>query len=257
MVLGTPAYMSPEQCRGDRDLGPASDVYALGLVMYEMLAGRGPFQDAGVGELLLKQVHERPEPPHRWNAYLPRSLERVVMRALEKDPADRYADTRELTAALEACSPDALSMGDADGVRALEDERPRRRSEGNTTLSGSVVELPTPRPVRQRRSSRVLIGLVALLMTAWASAWLDHAGVVPAPLHAATDMLASLWPAHTGERRRAARPPAPIVAAPPIAAVVVPPPAPVVVPPVPPAPKRRARVAARTPVPAGKLEQKR
>jgi len=100
-VIGTPAYMSPEQARGERAAITArSDVYALGAVLYEMTAGCPPFS-ADDPRALLREVIEKPlAPPSLRRAGLPRDLETVVMRAMAKDPADRYRTAEAMAADL-------------------------------------------------------------------------------------------------------------------------------------------------------------
>jgi WD40 repeat protein len=96
-VIGTPAYMAPEQVAGLQDVvGPAADIYALGAMLYELLAGRPPFQaTTALGTLMLAGEGE-PMPPSRWRPGLPRDLETLCMKCLEKLPGKRYASADAL-----------------------------------------------------------------------------------------------------------------------------------------------------------------
>jgi serine/threonine-protein kinase len=96
-VLGTPAYMAPEQAEGRLDqLGPATDVYGLGAILYEILTGRPPFTGAETTEVLRLVIHEPPVRPRHHVAGTPAALEAVCLRALAKKPADRYSSASEL-----------------------------------------------------------------------------------------------------------------------------------------------------------------
>lgn len=89
MVIGTPDYMSPEQAQG-RALDHRSDIYSTGVVLYELFCGRLPFRADSVIALVMKQVQENPEPPRKVNPALPVEVEKIILRAMEKDPAKRY-----------------------------------------------------------------------------------------------------------------------------------------------------------------------
>jgi serine/threonine-protein kinase len=103
-AIGTPAYMSPEQCAGERNLDGRSDLYSLGAVACYMLTGQPPFDGPSTPVIMMKQVTERPAPISRYRHDVPRDLERIVMKLLEKDPADRFDDGSQLIAALEGAA---------------------------------------------------------------------------------------------------------------------------------------------------------
>jgi WD40 repeat protein/tRNA A-37 threonylcarbamoyl transferase component Bud32 len=96
-ILGTPAYMAPEQASGRvKEIGPATDVYALGTMLYEMLAGRPPFQASSGLDLVLMVTRDEPMLPSRVRRHVPRDLETICLKCLEKQPAKRYASAEEL-----------------------------------------------------------------------------------------------------------------------------------------------------------------
>ena len=100
-AIGTPSYMSPEQCAGERELDGRSDLYSLGAVAYYMLAGQPPFDGPSTPVIMMKQVTEKPSPVSRYRHDVPRDLETIVMKLLEKDPNDRFTDGSDLIAALD------------------------------------------------------------------------------------------------------------------------------------------------------------
>ena len=99
-ILGTVTYLSPEQAKGEEPTA-ASDLYSLGVVMYELVVGRPPFQGETQIATAMKHIHEEPQPLRSLRADIPRSFEAVVMKALAKDPGRRYPDAAEMRRALE------------------------------------------------------------------------------------------------------------------------------------------------------------
>ncbi len=115
-LLGTPLYMAPEQAEGSV-LNVRTDVYALGCVFYEMLTGRPPFKAPSTIGLLLKHTTEMPVPPSERRPGLPRALDEAVLRALAKEPMDRYSSAAELARAL----PNAEEVAEAATTTLVRD----------------------------------------------------------------------------------------------------------------------------------------
>jgi WD40 repeat protein len=88
-ILGTPAYMAPEQA-SSKTVGPAADIYALGVLLYECLTGKVPFLGATMGDTILQVLSEEPVPPRRLQPRLPNDLDTICLKCLEKDPSRRY-----------------------------------------------------------------------------------------------------------------------------------------------------------------------
>ena len=100
IVMGTPAYMSPEQCEGKGNIDKRTDVYALGVVLYQMITGRVPFEGSGYGEVLVQHLTQAPAPPSTIRGVIPPHVEAVCMKALEKSPDARYQCMEDFMAAL-------------------------------------------------------------------------------------------------------------------------------------------------------------
>ncbi len=90
MMLGTPFYISPEQARGERDLSPATDVYAFAVILYELLTGQAPFGGDTAYAIVHEHIYTPPTPPSQINAELTSALDAVLLKALAKEPSQRY-----------------------------------------------------------------------------------------------------------------------------------------------------------------------
>jgi hypothetical protein len=167
-VIGTAKYLSPEQVEG-RTPDARSDVYALGIVLYEMLCGRPPFAAETELATALQHIRGEPTPPRQVAAGIPKPLEAVVLRALAKDPADRYQSAAELRAAL-----GAVDLGDDDAVPLI--------TRDPTPPSGIV---PLPRRAARSWAPLVALGAVAIAAVVLAASLLGSGGNGDPPQNAA------------------------------------------------------------------------
>ncbi|HSB10793.1 MAG TPA: protein kinase [Blastocatellia bacterium] len=138
IVLGTVSYMSPEQALG-RDIDTRTDIFSFGIVLYEMLTGRLPFEGAGPTEIIDSIIHKEPIAIARYNYDVPAELERIVRKCLEKDRERRYQSVRDVSSDL----------------RNLKRDR-------DTTATTSSVPEPGTQPVRRTRSRRSIDSLAIL-----------------------------------------------------------------------------------------------
>ncbi|HEY1540617.1 MAG TPA: Stk1 family PASTA domain-containing Ser/Thr kinase [Solirubrobacteraceae bacterium] len=162
-IMGTAQYLSPEQAQGHA-VNARSDLYSIGIILYELLTGRVPFDAESAVTVALKQVSETPIAPRRLNPAVTPELEAIVLRALEKDPADRFADADEFIAALEAAAsriPTASVIAAAEAAAAslpvmVGPPLPRppvQSAAGPPTLTGTSRMLPVdPHQIQQPAS---------------------------------------------------------------------------------------------------------
>ncbi len=141
LVWGTVHYMSPEQAKGEPAL-PASDVYSIGAVLYEMLAGRVPFRGESTVAVAMKHIQERPTPLSQLNPLVPPEIEAIVSRALAKSPRSRYQDASEMAHALRSY---------------------RSSAEQRTAVQEIVASHTKPAP-RPRQRARVGIDFLAVIL---------------------------------------------------------------------------------------------
>ncbi|HEX6391206.1 MAG TPA: Stk1 family PASTA domain-containing Ser/Thr kinase [Solirubrobacteraceae bacterium] len=117
-IMGTAQYLSPEQAQG-LPVSAASDLYSVGIILYELLTGRVPFEGESAVTIALKQVNEQPVPPSQLNPAVGQALDNVVLRALEKEPPRRFADADEFIDALEAAERAQPLSAVATGATAV------------------------------------------------------------------------------------------------------------------------------------------
>jgi tetratricopeptide (TPR) repeat protein len=142
MVMGTPNYMSPEQVRGER-ADARSDVFALGAVFYELLAGRKAFQADSMHTILFKVLEEQPEPVERLVPDLPPRFVRLIERALDKDPRQRFQHAGEMRESLRLVR-EALAAGDADAAAARTDDTSATMTESTAPTMIDLGAAPGP-----------------------------------------------------------------------------------------------------------------
>ncbi|MCA0374786.1 MAG: serine/threonine protein kinase [Gemmatimonadetes bacterium] len=126
IAVGTPAFMSPEQAMGDREVDGRSDLYALGIVGYLLLAGRLPFEAASTPAMLMKHVSETPPPLRSMRADIPRALTDIIEQCLAKRPQDRFPNALALRDALRRVQRDG-SLGVVDARPAFAPQAPQSR----------------------------------------------------------------------------------------------------------------------------------
>ncbi|HEV7377654.1 MAG TPA: protein kinase [Pyrinomonadaceae bacterium] len=169
-MIGTPRYMSPEQCDGAK-LTPASDVYSLGIILYEMLTGTTPFNGTSPIAIAIKHSQTPPRSPREFVATIPLALEEVVLHALEKRPEDRPADANAFRSELYAVA-ERLGLEHAASISAPTIET--LRSAGMETPSGRLV-IDIER-LRESRAASLAAQASAVEPPAVEAGWQQNAG---------------------------------------------------------------------------------
>jgi serine/threonine protein kinase len=196
-VMGTPAYMSPEQAGGEPVIDARSDIYSLGVTMFQMATGKLPFADAGpsFGKLLAAHLQQPPPLPRSINPDLPEELEAIILKTLEKDPARRFQSMAELHDAIARCM-DALGVstelprvGETDnapgtGPSAYRSGAVPTPARGATVARTERVAPVAPAPQGRRAGVAIGVGLGVFAVAAALVVWRVRqpaSGDVPAP----------------------------------------------------------------------------
>src|SRR6267142_1995161 len=173
LVIGTPHYMSPEQALGDPNLGPQSDLYSLGCVLFQMVTGSPPFDGESSQQVVGKHIADPPPAASDVNPKVPREMSDVILRCLEKQPADRFQSAGEVIAALESDQKPSTVRSRATAAQAAtqllvsgttEKRRTAGRSDGRTVKPS---DSPT---VRRRRVGWVILAIALPLLALGAGA---------------------------------------------------------------------------------------
>jgi serine/threonine-protein kinase len=138
VAIGTAAYMAPEQAAGG-ELGPRADLYSVGVILYEMLTGRLPFPGENPVQVMYRHVNEMPPPPRSLNRAIPLTLEAFVLRALSKDPVDRYPSARSMRDALLDPAGEAATRRASRPVPAA--------LKADPSLAAAAAEVTVARPI--------------------------------------------------------------------------------------------------------------
>ena len=157
MVMGTPPYMSPEQCRGAGEVDHRSDIYSLGCVLFHLLTGRPPFDREGFGELYAAHLTEAPPRPSQLVPELPPEVDAVVLRCLAKAPDARFASMSELADALAWAGHGAVGAPALAGHASPQAPTQLAYATGSTPAPGYV----TPAPLSSRPPGPTTLGASA------------------------------------------------------------------------------------------------
>lgn len=191
-ILGTATYISPEQAQGAA-VDKGSDVYSLGIVLYETLTGRVPFEGDSPVAVAFKQVHEQPPKPRSINPAIPESLETVVLKAMAKDPGERYSSAEEMKGDLTRCAKGlpvhAVVPPAEEKTLIMPTPVPPRPSNSVAPTTPAEQRIKTKRRARRKRRigwallivSPLIILLVVLILLATTNIFSVGPKTVPVP----------------------------------------------------------------------------
>jgi serine/threonine protein kinase len=198
LVMGSPRYMSPEQMRSTRTIDARADIWALGVILHELITGASPFDGTTMPDLLAAILEDPPVLLRQVRPEAPQGLEAIVARCLEKDPAARYSDVAELTQAL---APFGSASSRVSAERVSRVIRPR--SPTDTSTSAPIVRSAIPR-ISESQPRPAIVGNVTVGATedewrgagAAARSKIRTAALAAGGLFFATTLLAAIFGAH-------------------------------------------------------------
>ena len=177
-VMGTPAYMSPEQCRGTKEVDARTDIYALGVILFEMVCGRTPFVSEGFGEMVHLHISATPPAPRAIEPSVPAELEQLILRCLVKEPSERLQTMTELQEALTG-RPTPASRPTAP-TRAPAPAAPQPPSAPTTFTQAAQAVEPRTNVVRRGGARRLAPVLVVGALAAAGALWMARGRSTPA-----------------------------------------------------------------------------
>jgi serine/threonine protein kinase len=178
-LVGTPAYMAPEQAAG-KSVDYRADIYALGLMLYEMFAGEQPFRADNAVALALKHMQEPPRPPREIEPSLPEPMERAILKCLEKNPERRFQQVAELEAALRSQLPASVADGTVNRF-------PSNASSAAGAASIAAAAISGAKPAQKASWAAALAAALAAGVITLGAGWFWHNHAKPGPATASVE----------------------------------------------------------------------
>ncbi len=169
MTMGTPEYMSPEQCHGD-EVTLQSDIYSMGVILYEMTCGRLPFNGSRPVEIALKHVQEQPPDPKQFRPDMPKGLAELILKCLKKKLNERFHDMQEF---LDACDQVFPPKDSRNGAR-LTGKRHSLLRHGTISIAEAATRLPSQANALRRKLTALAISLFPLIILLLVLLMLTH-----------------------------------------------------------------------------------
>ena len=183
-LMGTPIYMSPEQCRGTRSVDHRSDIYSLGVIFYELLVGQPPFVSEGFGELVNMHLNVPPASARSKRAEIPLALDALVLKMLAKNPEDRYADMAEVQGALKASGGSQFTVRSSPDLGKTQAPKPVTQTSPmhDTTFGASTGEQVDTTLTGMRGGTKLAIGAAVAVAAAAIGFFVLRGGGASKPL---------------------------------------------------------------------------